>query len=118
MYNRGALRPINIGRALAIYPIGMNTSPNTSTDKSLYLLLYGREPKTKFSAPEEDGFDFVQRQKKLLEEAAEAVLIGQARIKVYYDAKHTLPVLGKSVPTHIQIIRKGLSFAELHKATL
>jgi hypothetical protein len=58
----------------------------------LFLIYYSREAKTAFGEMAINIDDFIQTRKDIRNEAADAVAIAQARIKVYYDANHKSPL--------------------------
>lgn len=77
---------------LPFIQFALNTSVNASTGSSPYALLYGREPKSDFEVAEaQSETDWIQRRIELRSEAADAVKLAQARMKIYYDDHHFMP---------------------------
>jgi hypothetical protein len=72
--------------------LSINSLINSSIGNSPYLLIYKREAKTEFNNSEDNTLDFVQRRIDLYQEAIDVVKLAQARIKIYYNAKHIAPL--------------------------
>jgi hypothetical protein len=71
--------------------LSMNSTVNASTGVTPFSILYGREAKTAFGETAANMDDFMQNRKDIRDEAADAVAIAQARMKIYYDSNHTPP---------------------------
>jgi hypothetical protein len=69
----------------------MNASENATTGTTPYRFLYGRDPKSVF-AENLTELDFLADREKLRAEAADAVSLAQAKTKLLYDSKYTVPV--------------------------
>jgi hypothetical protein len=77
---------------LPFVQIALNTSINASTGETPYQLLYGREAKAELGVPNRDEDNgWIQRRIDLRNEAADAVKLAQARMKIYYDEQHSVP---------------------------
>jgi hypothetical protein len=74
--------------------LALNTSVNSSTGKTPYSLMYGREAKTELTPDGESNSEWIQGRLDLRREAADAVALAQTRMKMYYDARHIRPKFG------------------------
>ena len=83
----------------------MNSAINTSTKSTPFMLMYGRDAKTEFSPDESETPDFVQQRIDLRQEAADLVKLAQAKMKLYYDAKHAPPKFEDAV--YLKLTKKG-----------
>lgn len=71
--------------------LSLNTSVSATTKQIPYSMLYGRDPKTFLPTLDNPSESFAQRQQDIREEAAGAIQIAKARMKIYYDDRHRKP---------------------------
>ena len=83
------------------------TSISATTDKLPYELLFGRTPRGTFSSPvpPSNAEQFLQQRQVLWREAADAIALSQARMKIYYDADRVPPQFGDYV--YLRLTRPG-----------
>ena len=79
---------------LSIAEFSHNNRLHTSTDHSPFYLNYGRQPRSSFTIPTnltvESAEDFAQRMKTLHKQTTSALEQTAARMKKYYDRRHTV----------------------------